>query len=424
MNGSRVFVSYSTRDKDAAFRICESLERQGAMCWIAPRDIKPGADWDASIVKAIDDALAMVLVFSQNAENSRQIKKELVLASNGGKLVIPARVENLLPTDASFRYQLSTPQWIDLFHNWETGIDQIVQSVRELVPTPVPPPPPTPPDGTKPAPADPPFFGHRPEVPRPGLVVTLPTSSSRNWKFASAISLLLMLAIAVGIWVHLRKPNEAVPADLRPPKAEADTKSKAGTDAMHPTDKATPNPGDLDNLVRNGTVYFNQGLYDLAIQASDQAIKLDLNDVRAYINRGNSLVGKGQYDRAIQDYDLVIKLAPAYAGAYQVRGEAYFHKGQYDRAIQDYDQSIKIEWRSDAFTYRGMAYLMLNELDAAIVDFDAQLRIAPNEAMALFSRGVAKRKKADKAGGDADIAAAKALKSDIAADAAKLGIRP
>jgi hypothetical protein len=46
-----VFVSYSSRDKPVADAVCASLEGRGIRCWIAPRDILPGADWGEEIIR-------------------------------------------------------------------------------------------------------------------------------------------------------------------------------------------------------------------------------------------------------------------------------------------------------------------------------------------------------------------------------------
>src|SRR5215470_15875907 len=67
-----VFISYSQVDKTTADAACATLERAGIRCWVAPRDITPGDEWSAAIIKAIDQGRAMVLIFSQNANNSRQ----------------------------------------------------------------------------------------------------------------------------------------------------------------------------------------------------------------------------------------------------------------------------------------------------------------------------------------------------------------
>jgi hypothetical protein len=72
-----VFVSYSAKDKAAADAVVARLEAAGVSCWIAPRDVLPGADWGASILDAIEAAKIMVLIFSGNANASPQIKREV-----------------------------------------------------------------------------------------------------------------------------------------------------------------------------------------------------------------------------------------------------------------------------------------------------------------------------------------------------------
>ena len=61
------FISYSTKDKTSANAACAVLEGEGVRCWIAPRDIRPGVEWGASIVEAIDHCHVMVLIFSASA---------------------------------------------------------------------------------------------------------------------------------------------------------------------------------------------------------------------------------------------------------------------------------------------------------------------------------------------------------------------
>ena len=63
---------------------------------------------------------------------------------------------------------------------------------------------------------------------------------------------------------------------------------------------------------------------------------------------------------------------------------------------------------------RGLVYLKLGQFDPAIADYTAVLKEVPDFADLLYGRGLAKRKKGDAAGGQADIAAAKALRPDVA----------
>ena len=109
-----VFISYSSKDKTVADATCATLESRGIRCWMAPRDITPGADWGEAIVDAINGSRAFVLVFSENANASPQIKREVERTINRGIPVIPLRIENVMPAK-SLEYFLSTPHWLDAF---------------------------------------------------------------------------------------------------------------------------------------------------------------------------------------------------------------------------------------------------------------------------------------------------------------------
>jgi hypothetical protein len=109
-----VFLSYSSKDKPVADAACHALESAGIRCWIAPRDILPGVEWGASIVKAIASAKAMVLIFSSYANQSRQVTREVERAVSKGIPIIPVRIADIMPTD-SLEYFLSTPHWLDAF---------------------------------------------------------------------------------------------------------------------------------------------------------------------------------------------------------------------------------------------------------------------------------------------------------------------
>ncbi|MGB6538548.1 MAG: toll/interleukin-1 receptor domain-containing protein [Xanthobacteraceae bacterium] len=123
------FVSYSHYDLPAAAEIVSRLEAANLKCWISDRDVPRGEDFQDAIAAALEKAGAMILVFSQHADNSKEIKKELALASDHGLLVLPVRIENVEPT-RGFRYQLATRQYIDLFENREENMGLIITTLR------------------------------------------------------------------------------------------------------------------------------------------------------------------------------------------------------------------------------------------------------------------------------------------------------
>ena len=130
-NSRPVFVSYATSDRKQALAVCKAIESRGTKCWISTRDVAPGENYQEAIVRSIRDARAMVLVFSEAANNSDEIKKELSLASRYRVPVLALRIEDVEPSDA-FAYELSTRQWIDAFEGWEKSMDSLVGRIGQL----------------------------------------------------------------------------------------------------------------------------------------------------------------------------------------------------------------------------------------------------------------------------------------------------
>src|SRR5437016_1755550 len=109
-----VFLSHSVKDKAVADAIVARLEAESVTCWVAPRDVMPGADWGESIINAIESSRIMILIFSKNANASPQIKREVERAVDKEVYIIPFRVDNIAPTRA-LEYFISTAQWLDAF---------------------------------------------------------------------------------------------------------------------------------------------------------------------------------------------------------------------------------------------------------------------------------------------------------------------
>jgi hypothetical protein len=128
-----VFISYSSKDKLAADACCAALEQRGIRCWMAPRDIVPGADWGEAIITAINGARALLLIFSSHANESRQIKREVERAVNRGLPILPMRIEDVAPAK-SLEYFISTPHWLDaVTPPLERHIDHLCDVVAHIL---------------------------------------------------------------------------------------------------------------------------------------------------------------------------------------------------------------------------------------------------------------------------------------------------
>lgn len=118
-----LFVSHHSGDADAAQRVEAALRPRGVACWMAPRDVEPGEPFDEAIDRAISRCAAVLLLVSTPAAESRHVKRELIIADNRRKMIIPLRLETVEPQKLS--YHLADSQWID----WADGSDAVVDRI-------------------------------------------------------------------------------------------------------------------------------------------------------------------------------------------------------------------------------------------------------------------------------------------------------
>jgi TolB-like protein len=112
-SGHDVFVSYASQDAAVANSIVENLENYGLKCWIAPRDVKAGTVYADAIVRAINDAKALVLLLSTSAMASSHVGREVERAASKRKQIVAFRLDAAALTP-ELEYFLSNSQWIDV----------------------------------------------------------------------------------------------------------------------------------------------------------------------------------------------------------------------------------------------------------------------------------------------------------------------
>ncbi len=114
MPQNRVFISYAKADAKKAGKIAACLEERGVTCWIAPRDVKPGASYGDEIIRGIETSSAFILILSGASNESDFVAREVERAISKKKPVIPVRIENVEPSRA-LQLFISGTQWVDTF---------------------------------------------------------------------------------------------------------------------------------------------------------------------------------------------------------------------------------------------------------------------------------------------------------------------
>lgn len=338
-----VFISYSSIDRSAADSICATLESRGISCWIAPRNILPGADWSAAIIDAINDSSLMVLVMSSHANASRQIHREVERAINKGITVLPYRVQNVDP-DRALEYYIGSLQYLDAYSGpQDSHLEMLADTVSQLLNR-----------GT------------------PRLHLAASKKFSRKTIVAS-----VLLTFFVALFVSF-----AVIKAL--PFAMNLLRSKGVVEVPKPAE---------NQYYSEGVRQFEAGKYDDAIASFDKAIQQNPKLADAYHYRGQAYFHTKRFPNAIQDYDKVLQLAPENAEAYHHRGQAYGSSGNNDQAIADYSQAINLKPDfAAAYSDRAQAYKIQGNDALAIKDLNQLLKYDPNQAEAFYERGISHQK--------------------------------
>src|ERR1700722_14573527 len=149
-----VFVSHSSLDKLAADAVCHGLEAKGIRCWIAPRDQVAGRPYGEQITSAIETAQVMVLIFSDNVNNSQAVLNEINIAAGANVTIVPFRLAKA-DFNPELHFYLGRMHWLDAFPQpVDAYIDTLSETIRRNL-KPVPgeataPPAPAPPAASPP----------------------------------------------------------------------------------------------------------------------------------------------------------------------------------------------------------------------------------------------------------------------------------
>ncbi len=125
----KVFICHSSGDARVANEICARLEAHGIGCWIAPRDPVAGKPYAQQIVAAIEAVEIVLLVLSDNANQSEAVRNELELAANRHRAILPVRIEAVLPSK-DLEFYVRSIHWFDavtqpLAEMWSQLIEQV-----------------------------------------------------------------------------------------------------------------------------------------------------------------------------------------------------------------------------------------------------------------------------------------------------------
>lgn len=89
-----VFISYSRKDQVVVDEIRQLLDVNDITYWLDTEKVHMGSEFMADIVDAIEKSTITLFVSSSDSNNSIYTAKEVALAFNAGKYIIPYKIDN------------------------------------------------------------------------------------------------------------------------------------------------------------------------------------------------------------------------------------------------------------------------------------------------------------------------------------------
>ncbi|WP_370462925.1 toll/interleukin-1 receptor domain-containing protein [Parasphingopyxis sp. CP4] len=104
------------------------LDTNGISGWMAPDDIDPGRPFDKAIIEQVRKSDLIILLFCAQSDQSRHVKRELMMAENEDKFIYPVRLEE---ADADgLAYWLNDYQWVDWFDGKDQTIQRMINKIK------------------------------------------------------------------------------------------------------------------------------------------------------------------------------------------------------------------------------------------------------------------------------------------------------
>ncbi|MBZ0316556.1 MAG: TIR domain-containing protein [Anaerolineae bacterium] len=128
---SHVFISYSRRDSAFAEQLERDLQGHHLKTWRDTTSITGSQEWYDSIIAGIEGAYAVLLIVTENSEQSRWVKRESLFAEKKGIPIVPILPTAYTPRHFEFLLIETTP-----FHcippNYEATLPKIMTSLEDL----------------------------------------------------------------------------------------------------------------------------------------------------------------------------------------------------------------------------------------------------------------------------------------------------
>lgn len=368
-----VFISHSSLDKDTADDLCDLLEEQSIDCWIAHREIAYGNPWPEDIIRAIENASAVVLVLSVDSKASVQVQNEIAIAKEKKKRIIPVKIDKVSMT-TGLDLQIAQLHRFDATESLEGCAEKIAAIFKQQ---------------------------------HEGPVAPLRQSRQRR-KAISAYRKAIVLFAAITIAGIAVISVLSILFSGRKSGQERHSLSRA-YQALEQKDWSK-----AENLFQGLTAYgdkkirgegyagfaavaFEQGDSTAAIGFADKAEQIDPKILYSHVIRGHVLFQQDKLAEAAVEYNKAVEketnLPWQKAIAYDRLGRINAVQGNLRQALNFYDKAIK-QYQSMAVIHSNKGYVLdkLGNLKGAMAQYHQALALEPDDQITkTLLRGLQRR---------------------------------
>ena len=129
--------------------------------------------------------------------------------------------------------------------------------------------------------------------------------------------------------------------------------------------------------------------FEDALEAYEQALRLDPNNAQAYTFKGMALSILGRNQEALTAFEQALRLDPNNAQAYRFKGVALINLGHNQEALTVLEQVLRLDPNNaQAYTSTGLALSNLGRNQEALTVLEQALRLDPNNAQAHKYKGI------------------------------------
>jgi hypothetical protein len=141
------------------------------------------------------------------------------------------------------------------------------------------------------------------------------------------------------------------------------------------------NPTNADALHLLGTLAFQVGKYEIAVQFIQRALKLSPTTAHFYNNCGPALRALGRFEEAVDSYRKAIELQPSLSQVWYNLGKCYSEAGQPERALKAYNRQLELGGDQASTRWnRSLANLALGNFQDGWRDYELRWQATPAAA--------------------------------------------